>query len=168
MSRKEARQLQRELEALAAGGTAGFSIDADVPQLAKWTKTPDGRITGYVTQTNRQFKMGTKITTSPIKGQVIKAGVRSSGAQYSNRDRQSSSLPFGLSFGGWFESENVPSLVEWVQNEDGTVTGFVNNKVGFDDGTQITTSPVSFGARSGMTVQTRGGSKYKLLKEKRY
>jgi hypothetical protein len=191
LSRKEARQLQRELEALAAGNSTAISLDPDIPQLAKWTRTPDGRITGFVTQTTRNFKMGTKITTSPIKGQVIKAGVtvttasgsqyrlglplslapdemRSNNAQSLDSSHQSGgSLPFGLSFGGLFAGENVPSLVEWKQNEDGTITGFVNNKVGFEDGTQITTSPVSLGARSGMIVQTRGGSKYKLLKEMR-
>lgn len=190
LSRREARRLQRELEALAAGNTTAMNADPNIPQLAKWTKTPDGRITGYVTETTRNFKMGTKITTSRIKGQIVKAGVTVttiSGSQYrlglplslaseensrrSSGDagaRRSKSPPFRFTFGGIFGDQDVPSLVEWTQNEDGTITGFVNNKIGFEDGTQITTSPVNMGARSGMTVQTRGGSKYKLLKEKRY
>ena len=57
--------------------------------------------------------------------------------------------------------------MEWVQNEDDTITGFVNNKEGFEDGTQITTSPVQKGARKGMIIQTMGGSKYKLMRQKR-
>jgi hypothetical protein len=192
LSRKEARRLQRELEELAAGSTTTVNADPNIPQLAKWTKTPDGRITGYVAETSRKFKIGTKITTSRIKGQLIKAGVTvttASGSQYrlglplslaseeSSRrysggqarrsgDRLSKAPPFRFSFGGIFVDDDVPSLVEWTQNEDGTITGFVNNKIGFEDGTQITTSPVDMGARSGIIVQTRGGSKYKLLKER--
>ncbi|KAG7352186.1 cathepsin propeptide inhibitor domain I29 [Nitzschia inconspicua] len=189
LSRKEARRLQRELEELAAGNIT--AMDPNIPQLAKWTKTPDGRITGYVADTTRKFKMGTKITTSRIKGQVIKAGVtvtttsgsqyrlglplslasegsrRTDGGQATPDNRRATIPPFRFPFGGVFGDPDVPSLVEWTQNEDGTITGFVNNKIGFEDGTQITTSPVDLGVQSGMTVQTRGGSKYKLLKERR-
>jgi hypothetical protein len=192
LSRKEARRLQRELEALAASNTTAMNADPKIPQLAKWTKTPDGRITGYVTETTRRFKMGTKITTSRIKGQTIKAGMtvtttsgsqyrlglplslaseesrRADGGQVTADDRRVAVPPFRFPFGAIFGDQDVPSLVEWTQNEDGTITGFVNNKIGFEDGTQITTSPVNLGVRSGMIVQTRGGSKYKLLKEKRY
>jgi hypothetical protein len=189
LSRKEARQLQRELEALAAGNSTAMNYNPNIPQLAKWTKTPDGRITGYVTESTGKYKMGTKITTSRIKGQAIKAGITvttGSGSQYrlglplslaplgpsssseSSRDSTKPSFPFGNPFQGFFPgNENVPSLVEWIQNEDGTITGFVNNKEGFEDGTQITTSPVSLGAKSGMVVQTRGGSKYRLLRHKK-
>jgi hypothetical protein len=188
LSRKEARRLQRELEALAAGNSTTIQYSRNIPQLAKWTKTPDGRITGYITESTGKFKMGTKITTSRIKGQVIKAGVivtTGSGSQYrlglplslapvstssseSFRGSAKQSFPFGNPFQGFFAGdENIPSLVEWIQNEDGTITGFVNNKEGFEDGTQITTSPVKLDAKTGMIVQTRGGSKYKLLKRRK-
>jgi hypothetical protein len=190
LSRKEARRLQRELEELAAGNTTTINANSNIPQLAKWTKTLDGRITGYVTETSRKYKIGTKITTSRIKGQIIKAGVTvttTSGSQYrlglplslaeesqkssggraaASGDRPLESSPFRFAFGGIFGDDDTPSLVEWTQNEDGSITGFVNNKLGFEDGTQITTSPVELGARSGTVVQTLGGSKYKLLKER--
>jgi hypothetical protein len=81
--------------------------------------------------------------------------------------------PLGSFLGGLFLSGgedssggSIPTLVEWIQNEDGTLTGFVNNKEGFDDGTVITTSPVKR-AKEGMVVQTAGGSKYRLLKQGR-
>lgn len=195
LSRKEARKLQRELNALAAGNFTASSTSArvsDIPQLAKWTRTPDGRITGWISEapTGGRYKMGTKITTSRIKGKVVKPGMTIttvSGSQYrlgltaarvsndlastnsqsyENRTSITPPSPMGSFFGRLFVQETVPSLVEWIQNEDGTITGFVNNKEGFEDGTQITTSPVEKGASKGMLIQTKGGSKYKLWKEK--
>ena len=189
MSRKEARRLQRELDSLAAGNFTSSSRTSDIPQLAKWTRTPDGRITGWISDSaGGRHKMGAKITTSRIKGKVVKPGMTIttvSGSQYrlgltaarsandstsnnsqNNENRASVSIsPMGSIFGRLFAGEPVPSLVEWTQNEDGTITGFVNNKEGFEDGTQITTSPVEMGASKGMLIQTTGGSKYKLMKE---
>lgn len=192
LSRKEARRLQRELDDLAVGSfSASSGADVDIPQLAKWQKTPDGRITGYVSQSTAKFRRGTKITTSRIKGQTIRAGViitTLSGSQYrllmpfSNQPMDSlgqsaaeqppkqpapSFQPLVSLFGGMFAEGDIPTLVEWRQNEDGTLTGFVNNKQGFDDGTVITTSPVDQVAKPGMVVQTIGGSKYKLSKNPR-
>jgi hypothetical protein len=189
MSRKEARILQRELDSLAAGNFTSSSRASDIPQLAKWTRTPDGRITGWISDSaGGRHKMGAKITTSRIKGKVVKPGMTIttvSGSQYrlgltaarSSNDSTSnnsqnrenrvavSPSPMGSLFGRLFAEEPVPSLVEWTQNEDGTIAGFVNNKDGFEDGTQITTSPVEMGASKGMVIQTEGGSKYKLMKE---
>ena len=189
MSRKEARRLQRELDSLAAGNFTSSSRTSDIPQLAKWTRTPDGRITGWISDSaGGRHKMGAKITTSRIKGKVVKPGMTIttvSGSQYrlgltaarsandsTSNDGQNienraavSISPMGSIFGRLFAEESVPSLVEWTQNEDGTITGFVNNKDGFEDGTQITTSPVEMGASKGMLIQTTGGSKYKLMKE---
>jgi hypothetical protein len=189
LSRKEARRLQRELEELAMGNFTAATQNSDIPQLAKWRRTPDGRITGYVAGSTSKYRLGTKITTSRIKGQKIKAGVivtTGSGSRYRlglpladavaqtggdgreapPRSRNSRPTPLGFLFGGMLGADDVPDLVEWTQNEDGTLTGFVNNKDGFEDGTQITTSPVNPGAKMGMIVQTRGGSKYRLLKQK--
>ncbi len=189
LSRKEARKLQRELDELAVGDSTSTSRSFNIPQLVKWTRTPDGRITGWISDSSGgKYKMGTKITTSPIKGNVAKPGMTvttTSGSQYrlglsaarrtldatsdsiNTDERSSQSSPLSSIFGGWFNEEVVPSLVEWTQNEDGTITGFVNNKEGFEDGTQITTSPVPKGARKGMIIQTKGGSKYKLMRQKR-
>jgi hypothetical protein len=190
LSRKEARRLQKELEELAMGNFSSTMQQLEIPQLAKWTRTPDGRITGYITETTRKYRMGTKITTSRIKGQRVKAGIivtTVSGSQYrlglpiadtvpsekgvdgretSSKSRNNRPTPLGFLFGGMLGADDVPDLVEWTQNEDGTLTGFVNNKEGFEDGTQITTSPVTLGAKMGMIVQTKGGSKYRLLKQK--
>jgi len=190
MSRKEARRLQRELDSLAAGDLTSPARTTDAPQLAKWTRTPDGRITGWISDSaGGQYKMGTKITTSPIKGKIVKPGITVNtitGNKYrlgmaAPRDSIDSALanrqtslkrtrkrisPMESFLGRLFPDENFPSLVEWTQNEDGTITGFVNNKEGFEDGTQITTSPVEKGANRGMVIQTRGGSEYRLLKKK--
>ena len=188
LSRKEARKLQRELDELAAGNSSSSSRFFNIPQLVKWTRTPDGRITGWISDASGgRYRMGTKITTSPIKGNIAKPGMTVttiSGSEYRlgmsaarrtldatsdsiNKDEKRPSNPVGSIFGGWFNEEAVPSLVEWIQNEDGTITGFVNNKEGFEDGTQITTSPVPKGARKGMIIQTKGGSKYKLMRKGR-
>ncbi len=188
LSRKEARKLQRELDELAAGYSASSSRSFNIPQLVKWTRTPDGRITGWISDASGgRYRMGTKITTSPIKGNVSKPGMTVttiSGSEYRlgmsaarrtldatsdsiNKDEKRQSNPIGSIFGSWFNEEAVPSLVEWIQNEDGTITGFVNNKEGFEDGTQITTSPVPKGARKGMIIQTKGGSKYRLMRKGR-
>mmetsp|Transcript_5877 Transcript_5877/g.14635 ORF Transcript_5877/g.14635 Transcript_5877/m.14635 type:complete len:1341 (+) Transcript_5877:3-4025(+) len=192
LSRKEARRLQRELDALATGdSTPASSIcTSGIPQLAKWIQTPEGRITGWISDAaGGRYKMGTRITTSRINQKVVKPGMTVttlSGSQYrlgmtaardvidssSNNRRKDGtradnlSSPIGSLFGRLFYEENVPTLVEWIQNEDGTITGFVNNKDGFEDGTQVTTSPVKMGARKGMVIETKGGSKYKLLREK--
>eukprot|EP00536_Pseudo-nitzschia_multiseries_P001777 jgi/Psemu1/300973/fgenesh1_kg.23_\ len=190
MSRKEARRLQRELDSLAAGNFTSPDRTSNVPQLAKWTRTPDDRITGWIGDSaGGQYKMGTKITTSPMKGKIAKPGITITtvtGSQYrlgmtaprdsidsilANREsvpkRNGRISPMESFFGRLFSKENIPSIVEWTQNEDGTITGFVNNKEGFEDGTQITTSPVEQGARKGMVIQTRGGSEYKLMKKKK-
>ena len=188
LSRKEARRLQRELDALATGDLTPAA--SGIPQLAKWIQTPDGRITGWISDAaGGRYKMGTRITTSRINQKVVKPGMTIttlSGSQYrlgmtaardptdsTSDNRQNDrmradnvSSPMGSLFGRLFVEETVPSLVEWIQNEDGTITGFVNNKDGFEDGTQITTSPVKKGASKGMVIETKGGSKYKLLREK--
>lgn len=66
---------------------------------------------------------------------------------------------FPLIFG---PSTKVPTLSDWEQNEDGSITGYVSNREGFEDGTLITTSPVEVAAQKGRVVTTTGGSKYKL------
>lgn len=55
-----------------------------------------------------------------------------------------------------------PTMKKWRQNRDGTITGLIYESKNFKDGTRITTSPVSRGAKKGTTVQTGGGSKYSL------
>ena len=61
------------------------------------------------------------------------------------------------------DDPNLAALYKWTQNADGSITGFVKNKKGFEDGTKIQTSAVKRGAKPGTVVVTAGGSSYKLL-----
>jgi hypothetical protein len=56
----------------------------------------------------------------------------------------------------------VPTLSQWTQNADGSITGKVSNSKGFRNGTEITTSPVRKGAKPGSVITTGSGSKYYL------
>eukprot|EP00568_Trieres_chinensis_P010433 CAMPEP_0183301296 /NCGR_PEP_ID=MMETSP0160_2-20130417/7460_1 /TAXON_ID=2839 ORGANISM="Odontella Sinensis, Strain Grunow 1884" /NCGR_SAMPLE_ID=MMETSP0160_2 /ASSEMBLY_ACC=CAM_ASM_000250 /LENGTH=962 /DNA_ID=CAMNT_0025463889 /DNA_START=44 /DNA_END=2932 /DNA_ORIENTATION=+ len=60
--------------------------------------------------------------------------------------------------------KGVPVLSEWVVNRNGSVTGYVEASNGmFEDGTQITTSPIKSGElEEGNVVETGSGSKYFL------
>jgi hypothetical protein len=53
----------------------------------------------------------------------------------------------------------VPTISNWRQNNDGSITGKISGSRGFDDGDAVTTSSVPKGATSGMLVQTQSGSK---------
>ena len=64
---------------------------------------------------------------------------------------------------GKSKGTTIPSLSNWEQNKDGSITGYVANRIGFKDGTLITTSPVKTRARAGRIVTTTGGSRYKLM-----
>jgi len=56
----------------------------------------------------------------------------------------------------------IPLISNFVQNKDGSITGKVYNSIAFRNGAKIVTSPVKRGAKAGMIVTTRSGSKYKL------
>jgi hypothetical protein len=56
----------------------------------------------------------------------------------------------------------VPELSKWKQNKDGSITGLISNSPSFFTGTRITTSSIPKGAKSGSTVRTGSGSRYKL------
>ena len=55
--------------------------------------------------------------------------------------------------------EGVPVLCDWVQNEDGSITGSVRRSMDFDDGAKISTSCVPEEAVGGTTVTTESGSR---------
>ena len=61
------------------------------------------------------------------------------------------------------KKREVSLLSKWEANSDGTITGFVKKKQGFNDGAKITTSPVVGEIKKGKVVETRGGSFYRLL-----
>jgi hypothetical protein len=54
--------------------------------------------------------------------------------------------------------QGVPVLYEWVQNDDGSITGFIRNSSSFRDGATISTSPVARAASEGTTITTASGS----------
>jgi len=54
--------------------------------------------------------------------------------------------------------------VEWRENSDGTVSGFITGSPLFNEGEKITTSPIAKGnVATGSVVQTGSGSKYFLV-----
>jgi hypothetical protein len=53
----------------------------------------------------------------------------------------------------------VPTISNWRQSNDGSITGRISGSRGFDDGDAVTTSPVPNGATSEMVVETQSGSK---------
>jgi len=58
----------------------------------------------------------------------------------------------------------MPFLMEWKKNRDGTITGFISGSPSFADGERITTSKIANGAlKSGEIVETGSGSKYFLF-----
>eukprot|EP00536_Pseudo-nitzschia_multiseries_P003258 jgi/Psemu1/322938/estExt_fgenesh1_pg.C_480041 len=58
--------------------------------------------------------------------------------------------------------EGIPVLYNWVQDEDGCITGKVRRSINFIDGATISTSPVIRGAFEGTVVTTESGSRYFL------
>lgn len=74
---------------------------------------------------------------------------------------QKSSSPFKF-FGAIGQKATPPSMKNWKQNRDGSITGLIYGSKSFKDGTRITTSPVPRGAKRGSVVETSGGSKYSL------
>ena len=87
--------------------------------------------------------------------------------QIQERERQiAKSSQDGL-FSSWFGMPKAPadgltSLSMWLQNGDGTITGYVSSSVEFEIGTKITTSPVKQGVDAGTVVKTVSGSQYRL------
>lgn len=63
------------------------------------------------------------------------------------------------------EQEGVPTLYDWVQDVNGSLTGKVRGSKMFVDGTTVSTSPVSTGATGGTIVTTSSGSQYYLEKK---
>ena len=57
----------------------------------------------------------------------------------------------------------VPTVSRWRQNADKTITGLVSGSRNFDEGSRITTSPITSGiVASGEVVRTGSGSRYFL------
>ena len=54
--------------------------------------------------------------------------------------------------------KGVPVISNWIQENDGSISGNIRGKVGFRNGEGITTSPVQRGAQGGTVVTTKSGS----------
>lgn len=70
--------------------------------------------------------------------------------------------PFAF-FGAIGKKAEPPTLKNWKQKRDGTITGLIYDSKNYKDGTRITTSPVARGAKRGTVVKTDGGSPYSLM-----
>ena len=58
--------------------------------------------------------------------------------------------------------KGVPSIRNWRQNPDGSITGQIFESPAFPDGEEITTSPIKGAGADGIVVQTNSGSRYFL------
>jgi hypothetical protein len=61
------------------------------------------------------------------------------------------------------KNDGIPTLSNWKQEADGSITGNIRNSKMFREGQKITTSPIRKGAKAGTVVTTSSGSKYRLL-----
>lgn len=146
-----------------------------IPTISLWSQNEDGTIAGVVDNSN-DFSPGVRITTSPVLGRVragtVVTTVSGSRYQLGAADKKGSSggeaavelLQKTIEFLGELpKKREVALLSNWQENGDGTITGIVQKKKGFNDGAKITTSPVAGTIRAGRVVKTRGGSFYRLL-----
>ncbi|KAL3945138.1 MAG: hypothetical protein SGBAC_000806 [Bacillariaceae sp.] len=139
--------------------------------VTMWSLNEDGSITGIVERSS-SFDRGVRITTSPILGNVYEGAVvvTASGNQYQLGEKDTSSVSGGNAadlfmgfFDGFQKTQKTALLFDWKVNKDGTLTGTVSKKKGFNDGAKITTSPVIDEIGPGREVRTLGGSYYRLL-----
>jgi len=56
----------------------------------------------------------------------------------------------------------VPTIYNWRQNRNGSITGLISGSKSFQDGESVTTSPITSDATGGTVVATSSGSKYYL------
>lgn len=139
--------------------------------VTMWSQNEDGSITGIVERSS-SFDRGVRITTSPILGNAYEGAVvvTASGNQYKLGEKDTSyvtganaaDLLMGF-FDGFQKTQKTALLFDWKVNKDGTLTGTVSKKKGFNDGAKITTSPVIDEIGPGRVVRTLGGSYYRLL-----
>lgn len=55
--------------------------------------------------------------------------------------------------------KGLPILYDWVQDEEGSITGKIRRSINFRNGASISTSCVALGARGGTVVRTESGSR---------
>jgi hypothetical protein len=146
----------------------------NIPLLSLWSQNEDGTISGMIDNSNN-FNAGVRIITSPVldrarAGTIVTtvSGSRyqldEAGTRRGDGEMASEFLKKTFEFLGELpKKREVALLSDWQANVDGTITGIVQKKKGFNDGAKITTSPVAGEIRAGRVVKTRGGSFYRLL-----
>ena len=55
--------------------------------------------------------------------------------------------------------KGVPTIVDWKENPDKTITGYVHGSLSFEEGQVIVTSPIVGNPAGGSVVQTSSGSR---------
>lgn len=139
--------------------------------VTMWSLNDDGSITGIVERSS-SFDKGVRITTSPVLGKTYEGAVviTASGNRYQLGEKETSFVGganaadfFMGFFDGLQKNQKAALLFDWKVNKDGTLTGIVSKKKGFNDGAKITTSPVIDEIEPGKVVRTLGGSYYRLL-----
>lgn len=68
----------------------------------------------------------------------------------------------GFTGGTRTSSQGVPTISQWKQNRDGSITGLISGSKDYTDGESITTSRITGKAKGGTTVSTTSGSRYLL------
>jgi hypothetical protein len=143
-----------------------------LPTLEQWIQNEDGTISGEI-DNSQDYNPGAQITTSPVRGKAkpFTQVTTISGSSYqlltSNKASSNKNDLFNLVSQVWEQFptlKQVAVLENWRSNLDGTITGTVSNKPGFNDGARITTSPLTENQtiQSGRVVQTRSGGNYRL------
>lgn len=59
----------------------------------------------------------------------------------------------------------TPTMYNWRQNRDGSITGKISGAAAYSDGESVTTSPLATDADFGALVETTSGSKYYLAEK---
>uniref|UniRef100_A0A7S2VZD4 Limiting CO2-inducible protein B/C beta carbonyic anhydrase domain-containing protein n=1 Tax=Eucampia antarctica TaxID=49252 RepID=A0A7S2VZD4_9STRA len=62
-------------------------------------------------------------------------------------------------------SRSIPTITEWKKNRNGSVTGFIYGGSSYEDGDDITTSPLTENPKGDGIVTTKSGSRYYLEKK---
>ena len=62
-----------------------------------------------------------------------------------------------------FDLGTTPTLKDWYIDEDGSITGKINNSEYFEEGEEIRTAPIQARSDAGNVVTTVSGSSYRLV-----
>ena len=60
------------------------------------------------------------------------------------------------------QKTGIPKITMWKRNDDGSISGCIENSPNFNSGSRVTTSPILGKVKPGSTVTTISGSRYTL------